>query len=136
MAITYHEYRTWARWLNVFTAWELADALGGVPIELGEQGVRALLSNKIIRDLEVEVDGPRGREALYEYIPIPKGPSVRPRSTPPEIEVPRAAGGDPLGVPRGLPVVKGKGGRSSTVGQWRPGRRNMTKAERIKRYGT
>lgn len=128
MSITYDEVRTWARWLNVFTAEELADALGDLPVAYGEQGVLALLDNKIITDTGITLEGRHGQpQQLYEYVPLPSGPREHLTEVPPEIIEPRRAGGDYLRVPRGLPVAKPKQ-RGSVTGTRRPGRvNNVTK---------
>lgn len=135
MKITYDEFRYWARQLNVFTATELADVLGEVPYELGVQGCKALLYHGLVQDLDVDVDGPHGREPLYEYAPMPKGPKVHHTEVPPEIKVPQEYGGDPLKVKRGLPVPTRGRVDTSKTGQLRPGRRNMKAAERKKVLG-
>jgi len=126
VAITYDEIRVWARWLNCFTAAELADALGNVPIELGEQGVKALVYHGTICDTGIDLDGRAGSERLYEYIPLPPGPRNRYKQRPIELQVFLEMGGDPLRVPRGMPVAmqEQRRGNLSRTGMKRPGRRS------------
>lgn len=120
--VTYNEVRWWAVWLDTFTARDLAQAMG-VDLSWGERGVRALLWHGICEDTGEALEGPDGPEAIIHYKPIPPGPRVHPRETPPEIVVVREAGGDPLGVRRGMPVaMNGDRARRSRVGNWHPGR--------------
>lgn len=73
--VTYAEARRVARWLNAFTARELADALHVNPA-VGERFVRAMLwkghvGGPVITDTGVDLDGPEGAERLYEIVPLP-----------------------------------------------------------------
>lgn len=121
--VTYNEVRWWAVWLETFTARDMANALR-VDLSQGERAVRALLHHGICEDTGDTFEGPDGEERIIRYKPLPKGPRVHPRETPPEIVVVREAGGDPLRVPRGLPVNMQTGRRKihSRVGNWHPGR--------------
>lgn len=121
-AVTYAEVRAWARWLQAFTARDLASALH-CSLPVAERGVKALLWNKVCLDTGDTLPGPDGPEALIEYVPIPPGPREHPTETPPEIVVAREAGGDPLRQPRGMPVGAQRLGMHSVTGQRRPGRR-------------
>lgn len=135
--ITYDEIRTWARWLNAFTAEELADALGGVPIELGERAIRALSWHGIIEDTGVDLESRSGEAArVWEYVPLPPGPNVHPTEPPPEVVIFWEMGGDPLRQPRGVPVPSGRKINGSVVGQRRPGRRQMKREQRIMKLGS
>lgn len=92
-----------ARWLGVFTAQDLADALR-VPVELGDQFITALLWHEMVHETDDWVEGPHGVETIYELEPLPPGPNQRPRHTPPEISAVREFGGLLLYDLRGLPV--------------------------------
>jgi hypothetical protein len=133
--MTYAEIRQWARWLDMFTATDIAGVLA-VHQELGERAIRALLWHGIIEETGDLLDGPYGLEPVYSYKPLPKGPRVHPHETPPEVLVARQAGGDPLRVPRGMPVP-GTSRRSrvngSTTGTRRPGRTHGGVAMRLGR---
>lgn len=131
-AVTYDEIRTWARWLEFFTARDMADALG-VSLEVGERAVKALLWHGICVDTGVRVNGPAGEEPLIRRLPLPKGPTVHPTQAPPEVVVRMEMGGDPLRVPRGLPVGMRNGGRQSGVGRWRPGRTQRPSKTKVER---
>lgn len=116
-AVTYAEIRKMARWLGIFCASDLADSLHAHHA-VGVRGVKALLHQGVCTDTGDTVDG----EQLIEYVPLPDGPREHWTDTPPEVEVPRAAGGDPLRQPRGMPVGMRVRTKSSVRGQWRPGR--------------
>lgn len=114
-----------ARWLELFTATDLAQALHA-DHEVGVRGVKALLHQRIATDTGDTLPGEDGRdEALIEYVPLPEGPREHPHEVPPEIAVPREMGGDPLRVRRGMPIGRPNGGRTSKTGQWQPGRRGV-----------
>lgn len=123
MAITYAEIRTWAIWLGAFTAQDLADALGA-PLEVGERGIKALLWHGICEDSGDKIPGRSGKpEAIIHYIPPVPGSPPRPRHPPPEVVVFFEMGGDPLKVPRGMPVPKRGAQDISQTGMRRPTRR-------------
>jgi hypothetical protein len=118
----YAECRTWARWLGVFTASDLANVMG-VSVEVGERGVTALLHHGICERTGEFLDGPDGElEEIIGYVPLPDGPSEHWTDIPPEIQV----GYTEILSPRGVPVTLGvnTSGKSSRSGFWRPGRRN------------
>lgn len=68
--ITYSEVRQWARWLDIFTASDLADVLR-VDNSIGERMVRALLFHGICEDTGEVAGGFYGEEPIIQYIPIP-----------------------------------------------------------------
>lgn len=133
MEVTYDEVRQWARWLIIFTARDLADAMG-VDVSVGERGVRALIFHGIC-ERTGELPGPDGPEDVIEYLPLPPGPTHRPRQTPPEVVAFFEAGGDPLRVERGFPVPARRHRDNSLVGRRRPGRRQMTRERRREQFG-
>lgn len=98
--VTYHEVRSWAVWLQVFTASDLADALGA-DLSIGERGVRALLYHGICTDTGDVIDGPDGSEAIVAYVPLPPGPNEH-ETAPPEWA--RWPAYSEVMSPRGLPV--------------------------------
>lgn len=116
-AVTYAEVRRWARWLDTFTATDLANALHA-DHAVAVRGVKALLHQGVCVDTGDTLDG----EQLIEYVPLPAGPREHFTEPPPEIVVPREMGGDPLRVQRGVPVGMRVRGKTSVSGQWRPGR--------------
>lgn len=121
-AITYAEVRTWAIWLERFTAQDLADTLGA-PLEVGERGVKALLWHGICEETGDRIRGRAGLEEIIRYIPPVPGSPPRPRHPPPEVVLYFELGGDPLKMPRGLPVPQGSKRDLSQSGMRRPTRR-------------
>jgi hypothetical protein len=102
--VTYSEVRRMARWLNAFTARELADALHAHEA-VGERFVRALRWQGICEDTGATIEGPSGPEQLYEMEPLPDWNEPRIRRVPPEIQaVYEMFGGLLLFDLRGLPV--------------------------------
>jgi hypothetical protein len=90
--VTYDEMRVWARWLDVFTAADIANAMGAT-VDVGETAVVALLANGVIYDTGDWVPGSDGmEEPVYAYDWPPPGPRHRPRRTPPEVAAVRAFG--------------------------------------------
>lgn len=120
--ITYAEIRTWAIWLETFTAQDLADTLG-VPLEVGERGVKALLWHGICEDTGDRIRGRAGTEPIIRYIPHVPGSPPRPKHPPPEVVLYFEWGGDPLKMPRGMPVPQGSKRDMSQHGLRRPTRR-------------
>jgi hypothetical protein len=68
--VTYSEIRDWAWWLQMFTAADLADAMG-VSHWVAERAVTALLWHGVCEDTET-VDGLG--ERVISYVPLPPGP--------------------------------------------------------------
>lgn len=118
--LTYDDVRDAARWLNVFTASDLADALH-VPPPAAVPFIRALLFHGIAFETGETLDGPLGDEALLEMVIHPPGPRSRPRRTPPEV-----LEGYDLAPRRGLPVrLVDHGKRGTTMSN--PGERKKLK---------
>lgn len=104
MQVTYVEIRWWARYLRVFTASDLADAMG-VDLSVGERGIKALLWHGIVDDTGEEIDGPGGSEQVVEYAPLPPGPKTHETPhTPPPWMLPPELASHRIHTPRGMPV--------------------------------
>jgi len=106
--VTYAEVRRMARWLNAFTPRELAEALH-VHEAVAERFVVAMLwtghvGGSVISDTGAWLDGPEGRETLYEIVPLPDTVYRRNRYLPPEVQAVVETGGLLLYNHRGLPV--------------------------------
>lgn len=103
MTVTYAEIRDWAVWLQLFTASDLADAMG-VNIEWGRRGVKALLWHGICEDTGDVIDGPFGPEPIIGYVPLPPGPKHHPHGILPEVIAVSQMGGFEIFNQRGVPV--------------------------------
>jgi hypothetical protein len=115
---TYAEVRRWAVWLKMFTADDLAQAMG-VSVAVGERGIKALLWHGICRDTGDTLPGPDGPQALIEYVPLPERIYIREKVPPPE----RIVGYTELFGRRGFQVtLRQQSRRESRTGTWRPGR--------------
>lgn len=103
--VTYGEIRMWARWLGMFTASDLADAMG-VDHEVGLKGIRALLWHGLVSETGDELDGYYGAEAIVEYNDprLLPGPTQHPVGRLPEHIAVSEMGGWLLYDRRGLPV--------------------------------
>lgn len=100
--LTWSEVRDWATILQRFTASDLAHAMG-VELEIGQRSVRALCAQGVCHDTGDRLDGPRGYEAVIQYVAPPPGPSKRAPSGPdPEQTAIRQAG--KIATERGTPV--------------------------------
>jgi hypothetical protein len=75
MPVTYSEVRQWIYWLRLFTASDLADAMG-VPYEVADQFMFAAEIHGIIENTGDLVNGREwGDEEIYSYVPLPPGPT-------------------------------------------------------------
>ena len=92
-----------ARWLGPFTARDLAYALG-VPPQMGEQFVKALLFHRLATDTGDAAQGPDGEEPIYEMEPLPEGQTNREQRMPAHIQAIIEMGGFEILEPRGLPI--------------------------------
>lgn len=101
--VTYTEIRRWAVWLDLFTASDLADAMG-VDHAIGAKGIKALLWHGICEDTGELLDGTYGPEPVISYVPLPPGPTEHPHGTLPEIIAVMQMGGFEIFQPRGMPV--------------------------------
>jgi hypothetical protein len=119
---TYAEVRRWAVWLKMFTADDLAQAMG-VSVAVGERGIKALLWHGICRDTGDTLPGSTGPQPLIEYVPLPERIYNREKVPPPE----RVVGYTELFGRRGFQVSLRQRGRESRTGTWRPGRTNGQK---------
>lgn len=104
--VTYTEIRSWAVFLQHFTAHDLADALHASH-EVGVRGIKALLWHGIIEPTGDELPGYNGDgpQPIYRHKPLPRGPREHHTLVPPE----RMVGYTEILCPRGMPV----GGTSS-----------------------
>lgn len=73
VGVTYSEVRDWAVWLNVFTATDMADAMG-VDEAVGRRAVLALLWHGICEETGEVING----YPLIRYKPLPPGPREHP----------------------------------------------------------
>jgi hypothetical protein len=124
--VTYTEVRRMARWLGVFTARDLADALR-VQEEIGDDFITALAWHGLLLPEEHYIIGPDGtEEPIYEMDPLPERHYPRNRYTPPEIVAVIETGGLLLYNHRGIAVRlsnKGEKGRVMST----PGARQKQK---------
>lgn len=117
-AVSYGEVRAWAYWLRIFTASDLADAMG-VTTELGDRGVRALLWHGIAEDTGDWVGG----ERIIQMLPLPPGPRVHETQAP---EWRRWPAYSDIIQPRGI-VVRIRTQRDLRGGMSTPGSRQKLK---------
>lgn len=102
VGVTYVEIRWWARWLEIFTASDLADAMG-VDVSVGEKGIKALLWHGLVEDTGEFLEGPFGlleRVVEYKDPRLLPGPKLHPVQTPPE----KLVGYTEVLCVRGLPI--------------------------------
>jgi len=92
-----------ARWLNAFTATELADALHVHP-DVGAKFVKALLWQGICEDTGIVLETASGPEPLIEIIPLPKTIYKRNKYPPVWLIAVMETGGFKLYNRRGEPV--------------------------------
>ena len=93
--VTYAEVRQWVRWLDTFTASELADVMA-VSLEVAQRGILAALWHGIVKVSPETYGG----EEIVSYIPAPHEIHNYPKRIPPE----RAVGYVEVLCPRGMPV--------------------------------
>lgn len=125
--VSYSEIRWWSRWLDTFTASDLADAMG-VDLSMGRKGIKALLWHGICEDTGDMLDGPEGPEPIIHYIPLPPGPREHYTMVPPE----RMVGYTEILSPRGV-VVRIRTDRDTRKNLSTPGTRHKMKLAE-KRY--
>lgn len=99
----YEEARDWIVILQAFTATDLARVMG-VHRGLAERFVMRALWHGVAEDTGQTMNGSGPAEPLYAWAPLPPGPRWHPRGETPEAYAYRTMGGDPLRVPRGMPV--------------------------------
>jgi hypothetical protein len=128
LEISYHECRTWARWLDTFSDYEFAEILRVDP-EVARKFIRAMIWHGIVEDTGDEyINGYGVPEHVYAYVPLPPGPREHFTKDPPEKTTPGAYGWAPR---RGMPirlVDDGKRGTAMQVGGG--GRMKMINRER------
>lgn len=100
--LTYAEVRWWACELGVFTAGDLADAMG-VDYEVGRRSVAALCHQGVCHDTGSVIDGRHGYEYIIEYVELPAGPAEHETGISPEAIALREFRPLPT-PPRGMPV--------------------------------
>lgn len=100
LAPDYAEIRWWFRWLDTFTATDLADDVGIHP-ELADRFIAAGLWHGIIEDSGGRINGRGPSEAIYHYIPLPNGPTHHPHREPEWKSTPGCYADAPF---RGMPV--------------------------------
>jgi hypothetical protein len=112
--ITYHECRTWARWLDTFSDYEFADVLRVDP-EVARKFIRAMVWHGIVEDTGDEyINGYGVPEHIYAYVPLPTGPTEHITKMPPEKATPGCYGWAPR---RGMPVRLVDTGRQGSIMQ-------------------
>lgn len=95
MKATYSEARTWFQWLDVFVPSDIADSMG-ISLAVAKRFVVAGEWHGIIQNTGDD----DGREDIFEYVPLPPGPTHHPTGLPPE----RLVGYGEILCPRGMPV--------------------------------
>lgn len=100
--LTYDEIREWAIELRMFTASDLAYAMG-VDHDTATYAVIALCADGICHDTGDELDGPRGYERVIAYTPLPPAPTRREASAPDPVQQAISQAGR-IVVQRGTPV--------------------------------
>lgn len=72
--VTYAEVRQWVVWLRVFTASELADVMA-IDVEVAQRFIRAAEWHGMIEDTEISFNGVGPEETLWQWTPLPPGPT-------------------------------------------------------------
>lgn len=121
--LTYDEIRGWAIELGLFTATDLAHAMG-VDRAIATYAIVALLEDNICVNTGDEIDGPSGYEYIIEYASMPPGPT-RHDSGPDPVQR-TIAQYKPIAVQRGTPVrIRNEGKMRRTLST--PGARQRHK---------
>jgi hypothetical protein len=74
----------WARYLRIFTADDIADAML-VDHAVGERAIKALVWHGIVEGTGDFISGSSngdGPKEVFEYVPLPPGPKEHPHETP------------------------------------------------------
>lgn len=101
--VTFDEVRQAARWLGLFGASDLADALRCHP-EVARRAITALRVHRLLLDTGEHQDGTDGSEPVWEMVPLPDRHYPREYGVRPEMLAVMEMGGFLLYDQRGLPV--------------------------------
>lgn len=117
-----------ARWLEIFTASDLAGALH-TNQTIALKGLLALQAHQLVTDTGGEIDGPDGPETVWEMHPLPDEIVNRLRRMPPEVAAVIETGGV-LAPKRGMPVRLVDRGEQGTAMSTSGARRKFKDRER------